>query len=85
MQKPVPPPKPQTKSTDGAEKRKKEKLTKKYVATEEEIEPDKEVREVKKTSTYDRVVKKPQSGGAPLTKKPRAEAKPSSRARASKK
>lgn len=40
---------------------------------------------MKKTTTYVRVVRKPQSSGAQLTKKPRAEAEASSRARERKK
>lgn len=43
------------------------------------------MKEVKKTTTYARVVRKPQSGGAQSSKKPRAEAEPSGRAKASKK
>ncbi|XP_059073722.1 uncharacterized protein LOC131874389 [Cryptomeria japonica] len=85
--KPVPPPKPQTKSTGGDEKRKKGKTQREYVAVtiEEETKSNEAVKEVKKTTTYARVVKKPQSGGAQLSKKPRTKAEPSGRARLRKK
>ncbi|XP_059073325.1 uncharacterized protein LOC131874100 [Cryptomeria japonica] len=85
VQKFVPPPKPQTTSTSGAKKRNKEKPTRKYVAVEEETQSDEEIKEVKKTSTYVRVVKKPQFSGAQLSKKPRAETESSKRARVGKK
>ncbi|XP_059070469.1 uncharacterized protein LOC131860118 [Cryptomeria japonica] len=63
-QKPVPPPNPQSKSSGGVEKRKKGNPERFYVVAtaEEEVESDEAVREVKKTSTSSRVVKKPPSG-----------------------
>ncbi|XP_059073117.1 uncharacterized protein LOC131873950 [Cryptomeria japonica] len=85
VQKFVPPPKSQSTSTGGAGKRKKEKPTRKYITTKEETETDEKVGEVKKTTTYARLVRKPQTGGAQSTKKPRAEAKSSEKARESKK
>ncbi|XP_059070495.1 uncharacterized protein LOC131860139 [Cryptomeria japonica] len=65
-QKPTPPPKPQSKSTGGAEKRKNENYQREYVVATvgDETESDEAVKEVKKTATYARGVKKPQSGGA---------------------
>ncbi|XP_059075185.1 uncharacterized protein LOC131875169 [Cryptomeria japonica] len=84
VQKPVPPPKSQTTSTDGAKKRKKEKPQREYGATtieDIETEYDEVAKEVKKTTTYARVVKNPQFGCAQPTKKPREEADPSGRTR----
>lgn len=68
-QKVVPPPKPQSSSIFVVEKKKKEKPMRKYVVVEEEIESDEEVREVKKTATYARVVRKPLSSEVPPVKK----------------
>ncbi|XP_057851515.1 uncharacterized protein LOC131061720 [Cryptomeria japonica] len=88
VQKPIPSPKPQAKSTSGAKKRKKEKSQREYVAaTAEDVEneSDEMVKEVKKTTTYARVVKKPQFDGAQPTKKSKSEVEQSGRARASKK
>ncbi|XP_059066473.1 uncharacterized protein LOC131857773 [Cryptomeria japonica] len=45
------------------------------------MESDEGVKELKKTTTYVKVVKKPQSDGSQLTKKPRTEAEPSGRPR----
>ncbi|XP_059077885.1 uncharacterized protein LOC131876484 [Cryptomeria japonica] len=62
VQKTSPPPKPQSTPTSGVEKRKKEKPQRVYVAaTTEDIETkfDEVVKEVKKTTTYAIVVKKP--------------------------
>ncbi|XP_057857727.1 uncharacterized protein LOC131066876 [Cryptomeria japonica] len=74
-QKPVPPPKPQDRPSSGAEKRKKGKLGRVYVAAtvEEEIESDEEVREVKKSAIVARVVKKQPSREGHPSKKPRVE------------
>lgn len=61
---PIPPPNPQTKSSGGAEKRKKGKAKRVYVENtiEEETKFDEAVREVKKIATSSRVVKKPPFG-----------------------
>lgn len=67
VQKPIPPLKPQAKSTGGAKKRKEEKSQREYVTTttkDVETEYDEAVKEVKKTATYATVVKNHQSGGA---------------------
>ncbi|XP_059073825.1 uncharacterized protein LOC131874459 [Cryptomeria japonica] len=88
VQKPILLPKPQAKPTGRVEKRKKEKPQREYVeaiAKDIETESDEVVKEVKKIATYARVVRKPQSGGAQSTKKPRTEVEPSGRARANKK
>ncbi|XP_059070548.1 uncharacterized protein LOC131860187 [Cryptomeria japonica] len=81
VQKSAPPRKPQSTSTDGIEKRKKEKYTRKYVATKEETESDEEVREVKKTTTFARVVRKTVSGDASFAKKLKTQGEQSSRTR----
>ncbi|XP_059078088.1 uncharacterized protein LOC131876662 [Cryptomeria japonica] len=85
VQKVVPPPKPQSSSTDGAEKRKKEKPVRTYVIAEEETKLDEKVREVKETIIYARVVRNPPSGEAQLAKKPKTEGDPSGKAKPSKK
>ncbi|XP_057839638.2 uncharacterized protein LOC131049594 [Cryptomeria japonica] len=89
MQKPIPPPNSQsTSSTGGAEKRKKEKRQRVYVvANTEDIDKefDETAREVKKTTTYARMVKKPQFGGVKQTKKSRIEPESSGKAKESKK
>lgn len=72
-QKTDPPPKPQSKPSGGAEKRKKGKPGRVYVATtvEEETESDEVMREVKKSATTTKVVKmQPSEEGQP-SKKPR--------------
>ncbi|XP_059068208.1 uncharacterized protein LOC131858776 [Cryptomeria japonica] len=85
VQKPIPPPKPQSSSTGEDEKKNKEKSVRKYVIVEEETKSDEEVREVKKLSTYARVVKKPLSNEAPPAKKAKTQGEPSSKMKADKK
>lgn len=85
MHKSVPPPKTQSTSTSGIEKRKKEKSTRKYVAAKEESELDEEVREVKKTTKFAKFVKKPISGVSPSPKKAKTQGEPSGETGESKK
>lgn len=75
----VPPPKTQTQSSNGVEKREKGKPERVYVVAtaEEETKYDEVVWEVKMTTTSTKVVKKPQSGEAHPSKKPKVTTKQS--------
>lgn len=84
-QKEIAPPKPQSTSTSGAEKRKKENPVIKYATTKEETKSNKEVREVKKTATHARVFQKPPLGESQPTNKTITQGEQSGKARSGKK
>ncbi|XP_057871825.2 uncharacterized protein LOC131078173 [Cryptomeria japonica] len=78
-QKHVPPPKPQSKPSSGAEKRKKGKPERVYAAAtmEEETKSDEVMREVKKSASAARFVKMQSSSEGQTSKKPQVETDPS--------